>query len=54
MIHLGHMLLLSGLLSFYFAFLLADKRRRLKYGFSLWGILVAASLGLSLLMYPFS
>jgi hypothetical protein len=54
MLHVGHLLFFSGLLAFFFAFLVGHEGRRLRYGLTLWGILAGAGLLLGLIMYPFS
>ena len=54
MLHILHLLVFSGLLSFFFAFLVGREGRRLRYGLTLWAILGGGSLALGLLMYPFS
>ncbi len=54
MIHFGHMLLFSGLLAFFFAFLLARPGRRFRYALTLWGIMAVGALAVSLIMYPFT
>lgn len=54
MLHTVHMLVFSGVLSFFFAFLVGERGRRLRYGLVLWGILGGSGLLLSYVMYPFS
>lgn len=54
MLHLAHLLIFSGLLAAFFAFLVGREGRRLRYGITLWGILAGSGLLLGLIMYPFS
>ena len=54
MIHFAHMMVFSGLLSCFFAFLQAPRGRRVRYVATLWSILAGVGLGLSLMMYPVS
>ena len=54
MLHFAHLLLFSGLVGFFFAFLVGREGRRLRYGMTLWGILAGSGLLLGLVMFPFS
>ena len=54
MLHVVHMLLFSGLISFHFAFLYGRRERRLRYGLTLGGVLGGAGLLLSYIAFPFS
>jgi len=52
--HFLHMVLFSGIVSTFFAFLLrSDRRSRLRLGLMLGAAMIGLSLALAWIMYPF-
>ncbi|GEM_PF-6410934 len=54
MTHLLHMAVFAGIVSVFFATLIAAPGRRFKLGASLWGIMMGVGILLGLIMYPMS
>lgn len=52
--HLAHMLLFTGLVSTFFAFLVRDEpRARWRFGLTMAACMIAVALALAWIMYPF-
>lgn len=54
MIHVAHMMLFAAILSTFFAHLVAQRGRRLRFAAIMWAALAGGALAVSLLMYPFT